>query len=160
MKNKATNAGPNSNKTQEQCIALFFGDLKRWPAEPDGTNNFNQPQILAITEHMARTGDCLWHSMFMALGHKTCSCSPCANAAAAERAAERAKNPTIFARFVNKELHLEFRVIQTESGKFAIVIHDISFNETLPPVEKHWSLPKAVTEAKRLAGTNAVEVAL
>ena len=67
---------PNRNLTKEQAIVKFFGDIKRWPVEPDG-HNFTQSQIEAIGEHIAKTGDCLWHAETVVMGWLVCHCAKC-----------------------------------------------------------------------------------
>lgn len=58
-------------------ISRFYGSLDRWPVEPDGIN-FTQSQVLAVCEHIAITGDCLWHAQHVVLWHnKPCNCAGC-----------------------------------------------------------------------------------
>ncbi len=57
-------------------IARFFGTLSQWPVESD-LKKFTQAKILAIAEHIDRTGDCLWHAEFVVMGRDTCHCAKC-----------------------------------------------------------------------------------
>jgi hypothetical protein len=140
---------PNTGRTQQECIEKFFGSLDRWPTEPG--SNFTQAQILAITEHMARTGDCLWHSQYVALGWKSCSCADCAREAAALKA-----KTAMITRFVNADLNLEVQVANAATGGYAVQVYDYIDGKTTR-VEGHVSRPKAISAARALAGTNAVE---
>lgn len=64
-------------RSVENIIELFYGDLKRWPIEPDGIN-FTQSQIWAIAEHISKTGDCLWHATATVCGFlDRCHCAKC-----------------------------------------------------------------------------------
>jgi len=64
------------NNPVGQIIERFWGDLKRWPAEPDG-RNFTQSQITAVAEHISKTGDCLWHAESILMGWPVCHCADC-----------------------------------------------------------------------------------
>jgi hypothetical protein len=57
-------------------IERFYGELKRWPMEPDG-HNPTQAQIVAICQHISDTGDCLWHAKFIVGKEPCCHCSNC-----------------------------------------------------------------------------------
>jgi len=140
---------PNKGLTQEQCIVKFFGSLDRWPTEPG--SNWTQAQILAVTEHMARTGDCLWHSQSVALGWKNCHCANCAREAAAEKA-----KTAIITRFVNEALNLEVQVANAAQGGYTVELFDCLDGKSAR-IEGHRSLPKAISSARALAGTAAVE---
>lgn len=72
-----TKPGPNAGISVEQAIELFWGDLKRWPIEPDGAGNATQAQIRAIAERIAATGECLWHAQASSFGWKDCACAKC-----------------------------------------------------------------------------------
>ena len=61
----------------EELIKRFYGTLDRWPMEADGTKNWTQPQIIAICEHMSKTGDCLWHSQAIVMNAAMCNCRAC-----------------------------------------------------------------------------------
>lgn len=65
-----------SRFTADQAVTRFFGSLDHWPLESDGIN-FTQDQIRAIAEHIALTGDCLWHAQSIVLGWKACHCANC-----------------------------------------------------------------------------------
>lgn len=61
----------------EKIIERFWGDLKRWPIEPDGIN-ISQAQILEIATHIHTTGDCLWHATAVLQNRlATCHCANC-----------------------------------------------------------------------------------
>ena len=68
----------NARKGQpvESVIAQFFGDLDRWPMEPDGLN-FTQAQVKAICQRIHETGECLWHGEFVVMQWQTCHCANC-----------------------------------------------------------------------------------
>jgi hypothetical protein len=66
--------GLNANLTEAQVIEKFFGDIRRWPVEPDG-HNYLQSQIRKVAAHIARTGDCLWHAQAVVLGWPNCHCA-------------------------------------------------------------------------------------
>lgn len=59
-----------------QIISRFFGDPSQWPVESN-LKKFTQAKILAIAEHIDRTGDCLWHAEFVVMGWDTCHCAKC-----------------------------------------------------------------------------------
>jgi hypothetical protein len=154
MNNTATKkAGPNSGKTQEQLIQKFFGSLDRWPVKQEG-NNFGQDQILAITEHMARTGDCLWHSQTVVMGWKECHCADCEREAAALKA-----KTALITRFVNDGLKIEVEVANMATGGYSVTVFDFIDGKSTH-IEAHRSLPRAIQSAEALAGTDAVEYPL
>ena len=62
--------------SKDEIIVHFFGDLKRWPVEPDG-HNWTQLQIEKIAEHIEKTGDCLWHAMSVVMVWTNCHCADC-----------------------------------------------------------------------------------
>jgi hypothetical protein len=63
-------------KTLDQVIEYFYGNLDRWPIEPDG-HNWIQSEIKAICQHILETGDCLWHAQSVVKKFTTCACSDC-----------------------------------------------------------------------------------
>lgn len=63
-------------RSVESLIEKFFGQLNRWPVEPDG-HNHTQEQIKCICEHMSATGDCLWHAQTIVMGWPVCHCARC-----------------------------------------------------------------------------------
>jgi hypothetical protein len=60
----------------ESLIKDFFGDIQRWPIEPDGLN-FTQDMITRICTRIHQTGDCLWHAEFIVMGWDKCHCAKC-----------------------------------------------------------------------------------
>jgi len=58
-----------------EIVKRFYGDLYRWPIEPDG-KNATQAEILALAQHIHKTGDCLWHAQHVVFGW-LCHCSVC-----------------------------------------------------------------------------------
>lgn len=64
--------------TVKDIIEKFFGDLSRWPVEPDG-RNFTQSQIQAVCQHIFETGDCLWHAQYIVMKWEICHCADCCN---------------------------------------------------------------------------------
>jgi hypothetical protein len=61
----------------DAIVTRFFGNLKRWPKEPDGLGTWTQPEILAIAKHISETGNCLWHAQTIVKGWKICHCAVC-----------------------------------------------------------------------------------
>lgn len=57
-------------------ITRFYGELSRWPTEPDGRNP-TQAEIVKLAEHISLTGDCLWHAQTVVFGWKACHCARC-----------------------------------------------------------------------------------
>ena len=70
--------GPNAGKSVDAIIQQFYGDLKQWPPtrEPGG-RNWGQDEIVRIAQHIARTGDCLWHAQTVVMGWTICHCAQC-----------------------------------------------------------------------------------
>jgi len=67
----------------ERIVATFWGDLERWPKADDGTGNWTQPQILAISGRIQATGACMWHAMAEMMVWTDCHCMDCQKAARA-----------------------------------------------------------------------------
>ena len=59
-----------------ELIQRFFGEIDRYPVEPDGMN-LTQTQIRAVCEHIHATGDCLWHAQFVVMKWERCQCAQC-----------------------------------------------------------------------------------
>jgi hypothetical protein len=73
------------DKPIDEIVFQFYGNLKRWPTEPDGIN-WTQAEIIAVAKHMSKTGDCLWHAQAVVKKWTVCHCAYC-NGPFKERAA-------------------------------------------------------------------------
>jgi|HubBroStandDraft_6_1064221.scaffolds.fasta_scaffold1807024_2 hypothetical protein len=63
-------------RSTESIIEQFWGDISRWPIEPDGVNGYTQPLIRQVAERMSQTGDCLWHATSV-VTNMECHCANC-----------------------------------------------------------------------------------